>query len=59
MKLVLLMQIFVEVVHDRLSSDINAGSASVTLSLETAGKEQTEKLIESFQKKNIQFKLLT
>ncbi|MDH3678039.1 MAG: threonine ammonia-lyase [Nitrosopumilus sp.] len=49
----------VEVVHDRLSSDINAGSASVTLSLETAGKEQSEKLIESFQKKNIQFKLLT
>jgi len=49
----------VEVVHDRLSSDINAGSASVTLSLETAGKEQTEKLIEAFQKKNIQFKLLT
>jgi threonine dehydratase len=49
----------VEVVHDRLSSDINAGSASVTLSLETAGKEQTEKLIEAFQKKDIQFKLLT
>ncbi len=49
----------VEVVHDRLSSDINAGSASVTLSLETAGKEQTEKLIEAFQKKNIQFNLLT
>jgi threonine dehydratase len=49
----------VEVVHDRLSSDINAGSASVTLSLETAGKEQTEKLIDAFQKKNIQFKLLT
>ena len=49
----------VEVVHDRLSSDINAGSASVTLSLETAGKEQSEKLIDAFQKKNIQFKLLT
>jgi len=49
----------VEVVHDRLSSNINAGSASVTLSLETAGTEQTEKLIEAFQKKNIQFKLLT
>ncbi|HUT06451.1 MAG TPA: pyridoxal-phosphate dependent enzyme, partial [Nitrosopumilaceae archaeon] len=49
----------VEVVHDRLSSNINAGSASVTLSLETAGKEQSDKLIESFQKKNIQFNLLT
>ena len=49
----------VEVVHDRLSSNINAGSASVTLSLETAGKEQSDKLIESLQKKNIQFSLLT
>lgn len=49
----------VEVVHDRLSSNIKAGSASVTLSLETAGKEQSDKLIETFQKKNIQFELLT
>ncbi len=49
----------VEVVHDRLSSNINAGSASVTLSLETAGKEQSDKLIESFKKKNIKFDLLT
>ena len=49
----------VEVVHDRLSSNIGAGSASVTLSLETAGKEQSDKLIESFQKKNIIFRLLT
>jgi len=32
----------VEVVHDRLSSDVNAGSASVTLNLETQGKEQAE-----------------
>ena len=32
---------------------------SVTLSLETAGKEQSDKLIESFQKKNIRFSLLT
>jgi threonine dehydratase len=49
----------VEVIHDRLSSNIDAGSASVTLSLETAGKEQSDKLIESFQKKNIIFRLLT
>jgi len=49
----------VEVVHDRLSSYINAGSAAVTLSLETAGKEQSDKLIEALQKKNIQFSLLT
>ncbi|MFB5628370.1 MAG: threonine ammonia-lyase [Nitrosarchaeum sp.] len=49
----------VEVVHDRLSSNINAGSAAVTLSLETQGKEQTEKLIDILQKKNIQFNLMT
>lgn len=49
----------VEVVHDRLSSNINAGSAAVTLSLETAGKEQSDKLIQAFQKKKIQFNLLT
>jgi len=49
----------VEVVHDRLSSEINAGSAGVTLSLETQGREQADLLIESLRKKNIQFTLLT
>lgn len=49
----------VEVVHDRLSSNINAGSAGVTLSLETQGKEQAEKLINALRQKNIQFSLLT
>ncbi len=49
----------VEVVHDRLSSNINAGSAGVTLSLETQGKQQTEFLIEKLRKKNISFTLLT
>lgn len=49
----------VEVVHDRLSSHINAGSAAVTLSLETQGKEESEKLIEALRKKNVQFQLLT
>ncbi len=49
----------VEVVHDRLSSGINAGSAGVTLSLETQGKEQAELLIDALKKKNIQFTLLT
>lgn len=49
----------VEVVHDRLSSHINAGSAAVTLSLETQGREESEKLIESLRKKNVQFQLLT
>ncbi len=49
----------VEVVHDRLSSEINAGSAGVTLSLETQGREQAELLIDALKKKNIQFTLLT
>jgi len=49
----------VEVVHDRLSSDINAGSAGVVLSLETEGEEAAENLIERLKEKNIQFKLLT
>ena len=49
----------VEVVHDRLSSNINAGSAGVTLSLETQGKKQADLLIETLRKKNIQFTLLT
>ncbi len=49
----------VEVVHDRLSINISAGSAGVTLSLETEGKENAEKLIQRFKEKNIQFKLMT
>ena len=49
----------VEVVHDRLSSKVNAGSVTVTLSLETQGKEQSEKLIEKLRLMDIQFELLT
>ena len=49
----------VEVVHDRLSSDVNAGSAAVTLNLETQGKEQAESLIKSLEKNCVKFKLLT
>ena len=49
----------VEVVHDRLSSKVNAGSVTVTLSLETQGKEQSEKLIEKLRERNIKFELLT
>jgi threonine dehydratase len=49
----------VEVVHDRLSSNINAGSAGVTLSLETQGRAQADLLIESLRKRNIQFTLMT
>ena len=43
----------VEVVHDRLSSDVNAGSASVTLNLETQGKEQAHSLIKSLEEKHV------
>lgn len=49
----------VEVVHDRLSSNVNAGSASVTMNLETQGKEQADALIEALRKKDVQFTLLT
>jgi len=49
----------VEVVHDRLSSKVNAGSVTVTLSLETQGKEQADSLIKSLREKDIQFTLLT
>ncbi len=49
----------VEVVHDRLSSDIDAGTAGVTLSLEMEGREHAQKLIAHLKSKNIQFKILT
>ncbi len=49
----------VEVIHDRLSSNVNAGSVIVKLSLETQGKEQADLLIEKLRSKNIQFTLLT
>jgi threonine dehydratase len=49
----------VEVVHDRLSSKVNAGFVTVTLSLETQGKEQSDQLIEVLKMRNIQFTLLT
>ena len=49
----------VEVVHDRLSSNINAGSAGVTLNVETQGREQADLLIEALRQKNVQFSLLT
>jgi len=49
----------VEVVHDRLSSDVNVGSAAVTLSLETEGKENADELIQHLRQKNIKFKLTT
>ena len=49
----------VEVVHDRLSSDIAAGSAGVTLSLETEGQKHADELVSHLKKKNINFKIMT
>lgn len=49
----------VEMIHDRLSSNINAGSVSVTVSLETEGQENTEMLIRALRDKDIQFHILT
>ena len=45
-------------IHDRLSSGINAGTVGVTLSLETENQEQADRLISHLKEKNIQFKLL-
>ena len=49
----------VEVIHDRLSSKVNVGSVTVTLSLETQGKDQADLLIKTLRERNIQFTLLT
>src|SRR5438445_905126 len=49
----------VEVVHDRLSSSIPAGTAGVTLSLETEDQRHAERLISFLKKRNIQFKIVT
>ena len=48
----------VEVSHDRLSSSISAGSAGVTLSMETQDKESADVLIGRLRKKGISFKLV-
>ncbi len=49
----------VEVVHDRLSSSINAGSAGVTMSLETQGPQNTEELLASLRALDLQFSVLS
>jgi len=48
----------VEVVHDRLSSNISAGTAGVYLSLELENKNQSKVLIKVFEKHRIAFKLI-
>ena len=49
----------VEVLHDRLSSEINAGSAGVTISLETEDQNQSNELINHLRDKNIEFQVIS
>jgi len=49
----------VEVVHDRLSSDVRAGTTGVTLSLETEDQKHMNLLIQHLKDKDIEFKVLT
>ena len=48
----------VEVVHDRLSSNVPAGTTGVTLSLETENQQHADELIEHLKNKQIVFKIL-
>lgn len=48
----------VEVVHDRLSSNISAGTAGVYLSLELENKDQSKTLVTLFNKHQIKYKLI-
>ena len=48
----------VEVVHDRLSSNIPAGTAGVYLSLEFENRDQSNFLVELFKRKKITFKII-
>ena len=49
----------VEVIHDRLSTDVSAGSAGVTVSLETEDQNQSNELINHLQEKNIKFQVMS
>ena len=49
----------VEVVHDRLSSNVHTGTTGVTLSLETEDQKHMDKLIQHLKDKDIDFKVLT
>jgi threonine dehydratase len=49
----------VEVEHDRLSSNIPAGTAGVYLSLETENESHSQKLVEFLKQKGIEFKLVS
>ena len=49
----------VEVIHDRLSTDVSAGSAGVTISLETEDQNQSNELINHLQEKDIKFQVIS
>ena len=49
----------VEVIHDRLSSSVRAGTTGVTLSLETEDQKHMDELIQHLKDKDIEFKVLT
>src|ERR671910_887963 len=49
----------VEVVHDRLSSNIPAGTAGVYLSLELENEKHAHRLIEFLKQKGIEFKIVS
>lgn len=48
----------VEVVHDRLSSNISAGTAGVYLSLEMENEKHAERLIEFLSSKSLDFRIV-
>jgi threonine dehydratase len=49
----------VEVEHDRLSSNIAAGTAGVYLSLEVEDEKHSQRLVEFLKKKGIEFKVVS
>jgi threonine dehydratase len=48
----------VEVEHDRLSTNVPAGTAGVYLSLELENREKSKTLIDLFKKEKIAFNIL-
>ena len=49
----------VEIIHDRLSTNVGAGSAGVTVSLETEDQNQSNELINHLNQKNIKFEVIS
>ena len=49
----------VEVIHDRLSASVGAGTAGVIISLETEDQNQSNELINHLRENNIEFKVIS